>query len=113
MDNNEAVKICDFEKNSDAINVARHQFDKESFPNAVFRAGVRELTLREGEEGMQRSFINTVNVQAGRPHDQSCQSLVAVPGPGTTNSGQIQAFESTLRAHRDDSPINSHSTIFV
>ena len=58
VDSNEAVKIG-VEKHSEAITVARHKFDTESFPNAVIREGVNELTFREGEEGMQRSIINT------------------------------------------------------
>ena len=61
MDINEAAKIGDLEKNSQAIKVASPNVDKVSFPNAVIEEGVDELTLREGEEGMQRSFIDTTN----------------------------------------------------
>ena len=46
--------------------MARPKFDKESFPTAVIRERVDELTLRQGEEGMLRSFTNTYKVEAGR-----------------------------------------------
>ena len=66
VDNNEAVKIGDMGRKAEAIIVVRPKFDKVSFPNAVLREWVHELMLREGEEGMQRSFINTAKVEAGR-----------------------------------------------
>ena len=51
--NNEAVKISDLEKNSEGFKVVRPK-GQQSFS---IREGVDELTLREGGEGMQRSFI--------------------------------------------------------
>ena len=68
VDNNEAVKIGDLEKNSEAIKVVKPKFHKEVYPNAAVGEGVDELTLREGagEEGTLRSFITTANVGASR-----------------------------------------------
>ena len=63
--NNEAVKIGDLEKNSEAVKV-QAQVRQRVLPNAVIREGVGALTLREGEEGTQRSFTNTAKVETGR-----------------------------------------------
>ena len=66
VDINEAAKIGDLEKNSQAIKGVSPNVDKASFPNALIEEGVGELTLREGEEGVQRSFIDTTNAGDSR-----------------------------------------------
>ena len=64
VENHEAVKIGDLEKNSEAIKVVKPKSSKEIFQNAAIREGVDELTLREGEGGTLRSFINAATVGA-------------------------------------------------
>ena len=64
VDNNDTIKICDLVKNLEAIEEVRPKFDKESIPNAAIREGVGELKRREGEEALQRFFINTAKVEA-------------------------------------------------
>ena len=44
----------------------RPKGDKGSIPTAAIREDVDELTLREGEEGVQRTFINTAKAEASR-----------------------------------------------
>ena len=62
----EAVKIGDLEKNSEAIKVVRPKFNKEILPGAIIRERVGDLTLRTGRAGMLRTFINTIRVEVGR-----------------------------------------------
>ena len=62
MDNHEAVRIGDLEKNSMAIKVVGPKFNTEDIPEAAVREGVDELPLRRVEEGMLRTFIDTTNV---------------------------------------------------
>ena len=57
MDDREAVKIGELEKNSEAIKVVKPKFNKEIYQIAAVREGVNEMTLREGEEGTMRSFF--------------------------------------------------------
>ena len=66
VENHEAVKIGDLEKNSEAIKVVKPKYSKEIFQNAAIREGVDELTLREGEGGTLRSFINAATVGGSR-----------------------------------------------
>ena len=62
VDCREAAQIGNLEKTSEATKVVKPKCDKEIFPNAIIREVVDELTLREGEEGTLRSFINTTSV---------------------------------------------------
>ena len=48
--------------------MVRSKFKKEIFPKATILECVDELTLRAGEEGMLRSFINTTNVGTDAGH---------------------------------------------
>ena len=62
----EAVKIGDLEKNSEAIKVVRPKFNKEVLTGAIIRERVGDLTLRTGRAGMLGTFINTIRVEVGR-----------------------------------------------
>ena len=68
---------------SEAMKVVRPNFDTVSFPNAVIRGGVVELTLRRCEEGTQRSFFNTAKVEAGRWRPPLVDVYRSVEGSGT------------------------------
>ena len=63
VDNHEAVRTGDLEKNLEAIKKVGSNFDRELPPGAAVREGVDELTLRRGEEGMLRFFVNTGAVE--------------------------------------------------
>ena len=56
VDNHEAVKVGDSEKNSVVLAMSTELFT-EAVPG-----GAEELTLRRGEEGGLRTFIKTTNV---------------------------------------------------
>ena len=71
------MKIGDLEKNSDTIKVVGANFNEERFTDAAFRVGVGDLKFGEGEEGMQRSFINTATVEAGRWETTTCGRRLA------------------------------------
>ena len=63
MDNEEAVKQRELEKNSEVLQVVRSMFNKDIFhmrPSEKFRG---ELTLRSAEAGMLRTYIDATNVQ--------------------------------------------------
>ena len=62
VDNHEAEKIGDLEKNSEAIKVVGPNFDREMFPDAAVREVVDDLTRRRGEECVPHLFINTIHV---------------------------------------------------
>ena len=61
----EAVKIGDLEKISEAIKVVRPKFNQEILRGAIIRERVGDLTLRTGRAGMLRTFINTIRVEVG------------------------------------------------
>ena len=46
--------------------MAKSKFNKETNEGPTVREGVRDLTLREGEVGKLRSFINTASAGASR-----------------------------------------------
>ena len=73
--------------------MVRPKFDREFFPNAVIREVADELTHREGEEGMQRSFINTPKVEAGRwgppVHEDFARSLSHLQGRRGSGVGEL------------------------
>ena len=66
MDIHEAMQIGELKKNSEAIKVVRPDVDRAIFPNAITQERVDELTLRAGEAGSLRAFINTANMEIGR-----------------------------------------------
>ena len=65
VDNQEAVVIGDLQKNSVALPVVEPKFGEDCTEAAV-REAVEELTLRRGEEGGLRTFIDTTNVGDNR-----------------------------------------------
>ena len=71
VDNHDAVQVGDLEKTLEALSVVEPKFTADII-EAVVREGEDELTLRRGEEGSQRTFINTTNVVG--------QSMVTTPG---------------------------------
>ena len=56
MDNHEAVKIGELEKNTEVIKVVRAKFNKAIFAKATIREEVGELTRRAEEVGMLTHF---------------------------------------------------------
>ena len=65
VDNREAVKVGDSEKNMESRPVAKPKFTTD-FPEALVQEGADELTLRPEEEGMLRTFIDTTEVGDSR-----------------------------------------------
>ena len=65
LDNQEAVKVGDLERYTDVTKVVRTSFFRAISPNAAFREEVCELTLRAGDAGMLRTFIDTTRVENG------------------------------------------------
>ena len=63
VDSWEAVQIGDLERHTELLKVVRPNINKAFFflSNAYVREELDELTLRSGEAGMQRAFINTNN----------------------------------------------------
>ena len=61
IENYAAVKIGDLEKETRSKKVVKSKFTTHSL-GAVIREGADTLTLRELEEGVVRSFIETTNV---------------------------------------------------
>ena len=61
VDNHEAVKVVDVEKNMESKEVVKPKFTTD-FPEAVVREGADGLTLRADEEGALRTLIDTANV---------------------------------------------------
>ena len=66
VNNHEAVKVGDLEKNSEAIKAVGADLHRERFSDGAVRAEVHEMTFRKGEEGTPRSFIDIAHVQVGR-----------------------------------------------
>ena len=62
VDNHEAEKTANLERNSEAIKVVGPGFDREMLPDAAVRKGVDECTFGRCEKGMLRSFIDTTSV---------------------------------------------------
>ena len=62
VDDHEAVKIGDLERNLEAIKVVRPRLNKVILLNSIIRVAVGEKALRTGEEGMLRMCINTTSV---------------------------------------------------
>ena len=46
--------------------MVRPDLDRATFPNAITQERVDELTLRAGEAGSLRAFINTTKMEIGR-----------------------------------------------
>ena len=67
VDNHEAQKVGDLEKNSQAIKVVRVHFDTETFLDAAVRERVGQLTLRRGANGFQRSFKEVLSAPSSTP----------------------------------------------
>ena len=63
VDNHEAERIRDLEKNSEAIKVVGPTSTEKMFPDAAVREVVDDLTRRRGEEGMPHLFINKFHVR--------------------------------------------------
>ena len=61
VDNHEAARVGDLEKNMESRKVVKPKFMTDC-PEAVVREGADELTLRAGEEGALRTFIDPTNV---------------------------------------------------
>ena len=60
VDNHEAVKDGDSEKNMESRKVVKPKFTTD-FLDAMVREGADELTLRAVKEGMLRTFIDTTD----------------------------------------------------
>ena len=60
------MKIGDLEKNFEANKVVMPKFEQTELPECDHPRRVDELTLRECEEGTQRSVINTSHFGDGR-----------------------------------------------
>ena len=91
VDNQEAVKIGELERNSEAIKLARPKFNKAIFQDATIREGVDDLALRTGESGMLRTFIDTSNVLDGGDHRRWTKMCTNLPGllQGRRGSGEL------------------------
>ena len=61
VDNHDAVQVGDLERTLESLSVVEPKFTADIL-EAVVREGKDELTLRRGEEGSQRTFINTTIV---------------------------------------------------
>ena len=64
-DNHIAVDVGGLRRDTIPVRVKKPHFS-EAFPEAVFREGADELTLRAGEVGTQRAFINTDHTEFER-----------------------------------------------
>ena len=60
IDNHEAVTVGDLQKYQVALRVVGSSFNEEEFPEVSEVAD--ELALCRGEEGVQRTFMDTTNV---------------------------------------------------
>ena len=65
VDNHGAMKISDLERTLASLLLVEAKFSKEDCPHAAVRQGA-ELTLRKGEEGGLRTFIDTTDVGDSR-----------------------------------------------
>ena len=65
VDCHEAVKIGDLVKNLESRSVVEPKCTAD-LPRAIAREEADEPTLRRGEEGTQRTFINTTSVEDSR-----------------------------------------------
>ena len=84
------------------------QFNIEMFLNAITGEGVEELTLREGEEGMLRSFISTINVEDSRPGsplvDEDCHAICQAIYKGSRWSGMGEFVQQVRGGERSQRP---------
>ena len=64
-DNHSAVDVGDLCRSTGSLPVQKPKFI-EAFPEATITEGAVELTLRAGEVGTQRAFINTEHIEFER-----------------------------------------------
>ena len=65
VDNHDAVKVGGLHQDTKSSRVVKPKFTTD-FPGAIIRESADEFTLRAHEEGVRRTFIDTLKVEDQR-----------------------------------------------